>query len=425
MNQRILYPKDLSGPRSYFTDLDPNDPFYDALSVKRKLKLLMLTKEKITIAASSLFTKVGYTLFSQDDGLSKALEAGIIIPALRNVYINSDHFFQERETDCPKSGQKYFRKYVAYVLPWDVKDNSTWFMNTFYKHITNPKSILREHLPINDEEALNTRFQLDKKVTNRENGFLTREDVEDSFSSQQESVQEYVKNYVNLLYRIFGSKAVFCESHFPQSNLTSIGIEKGDSLISDENVFWDIYIEAIISFFNSAIRLTPERLDSMIFEDILKIRETIFDPAFRIEYDNLVKMAKDSIKIEDPEKMFLKEDEITNAAHQLRRKFSDRIEWEISDIRNQEREKSLGVLANVLASITTSSLSSIINILSNCLAIPEITSLLSPSLGSEMKRRIDAVRLFLNSKSEWSNRKRQILLKRYKEFICFGLPNIN
>jgi len=423
MSQKRILPNSLSGPRSFFTDLDPTDSHYDACTVKRKLKLQMMTKDKVTIAASSLFTRMGHDLFARDIGLTKALESGIIVPALRNIYTDSDHFFSERDMDCTHEVRTYFRESVPHVLAWDINDNSTWFMKTFYAHLTDPGSVLRRHLPLDDAESLDTRATLESMVSNREDKFLTREDVENVFSRKESAVQEYVRNYVTLLYRIFGSKAVLCESHFPQSNMTAIGLTSNDGIISDERVFWDVYVEAVVSFFNSALRLTPDRIDSMKFEDVLKIRESVFDRTFRSEYDKLITMAKGNTEIDDPEQVLLQEEEVTEAAHQLRRQFSERIVWEVRDIESEKKEQVLWVLANVLASFTTGGLSSVISVLSNCLSIPEITSLVSPSLAREINRRVDAVRSFLNSKREWSKRKRQGLLKRYKEFVSYGLPS--
>lgn len=87
----------LTGPRSFFTDLDPKDPSYDRETVKLKLKLQFLLKERVVIAASSLFTGVGYELFSGDDGLVEALEEGIVAPAIRNEYTNPADFFERYE----------------------------------------------------------------------------------------------------------------------------------------------------------------------------------------------------------------------------------------------------------------------------------------------------------------------------------------
>ena len=72
----------LKGPRSFFTDLDPKDPHYDQETVKLKLKLQFLLKERVVIAASSLFTHVGYELFSSEEGLVQALEQGLVAPAI-------------------------------------------------------------------------------------------------------------------------------------------------------------------------------------------------------------------------------------------------------------------------------------------------------------------------------------------------------
>ena len=62
----------LMGPRSFFTDLDPKDSKYNQQTVELKLKLQLLTKEKIVIAASSLFTDIGYELFSGEKGFIDA-----------------------------------------------------------------------------------------------------------------------------------------------------------------------------------------------------------------------------------------------------------------------------------------------------------------------------------------------------------------
>ena len=58
-----ILPEALTGPRSYFTDIDPKDPSYDQIDVVRKLKLQLLTKQNIVIAASSLFHDIGFHLF--------------------------------------------------------------------------------------------------------------------------------------------------------------------------------------------------------------------------------------------------------------------------------------------------------------------------------------------------------------------------
>ena len=57
---KSIDPKKLSGPRSFFTDIDPRDPDYQEKEIERKLKLQLLTKDRIVIAASSLFSNISF-----------------------------------------------------------------------------------------------------------------------------------------------------------------------------------------------------------------------------------------------------------------------------------------------------------------------------------------------------------------------------
>lgn len=54
-----LLPDTLSGPRSYFTDIDPNVPESGNIDTIRKLKLQLLTKEKIVVRHHPFFMIFG------------------------------------------------------------------------------------------------------------------------------------------------------------------------------------------------------------------------------------------------------------------------------------------------------------------------------------------------------------------------------
>lgn len=77
-----LSPDTLTGPRSYFTDIDPNIPESGNIDTIRKLKLQLLTKEKIVVAASSLFHDIWFNILKNDRGLIHSLNNGILIPAI-------------------------------------------------------------------------------------------------------------------------------------------------------------------------------------------------------------------------------------------------------------------------------------------------------------------------------------------------------
>jgi len=81
-----IMPDLMTGPRSYFTDIDPLVPESNDINAIRKLKLQLLTKEKIVVAASSLFHDVWYNILKNDEGLIVYLRNGIIIPAIRSSF---------------------------------------------------------------------------------------------------------------------------------------------------------------------------------------------------------------------------------------------------------------------------------------------------------------------------------------------------
>lgn len=414
----------LTGPRSYFTDIDPQDPDYQEILIKRKLKLQFLTKEKIIIAASSLFHDIGYHLFSNDKGLIAALEKGIIMPAIRNQYADPEEFFEQRKANYSLEAKQFFTSHVTHSVPWDLHENSSWFKNTFYSHLMDSHSLLREKISFAESMAKEFIFLLEEEIKKSEGAqkFLQREHIDKIGKNYSSEINLYLNNYANLIYRISGSRVVNSEGHFPQANLTKLGVTRNDNIVSDESIFWDIYVETIISFLNSVLRLTPERLDHLSFEDILKMRKTIFDKEFAREYDSLIKIAKSGVKIGDPEKVILKQEEINAAACNLRINFCKRIQEEINVIETSERENALWQVANVLALISTPTINLIIGSLSALKSIPEITAPLSHPLSDSIHHRFQWIRNYINSKIGWSKQQKKTLLDGYKELLTYGLP---
>lgn len=421
-----IEPCDLQGPRSYFTDLDPNDINYRENTVKLKLKLQLLTKGKIIVAASSLFHDIGYELFSKDSGLTLALEKGLILPAIRNQYSGPVDFFDQRKDLYSNKSKLYFSKHAKFSVPWDLKQNSTWFKTTFYGHLRDDSSVLREKINFSSEMANDFINQIDQEIMNSSNKdkFLQRKYISKVGKLYGEHIHLYLDNYANLIYRISGSRVVNSEGHFPQSNLTKLGVAGSEKILTEENVFWDIYIETVISYLNSVLRLTPERLEQLSVEDILKIREFFFDIKFAEDYDALISLAKSDIEIQDPQKIILKQSEIQNAASKLRETFRERVQEEIKlkDLSNNI-ENSLWQIANVLSLFSMPQIGLIIGSLSGLKSIPEITAPFSKSLTNSINARLDWIRSFINSKIGWSRDEKKTLIEGYKKLLSYGIPD--
>lgn len=420
-----LNAQELIGPRSFFTDLDPNDPSYNREEVLLKLKLQLLTKEKIVIAASSMFTDVGCELFCMEHGLIESLEQGIIVPAIRNEFEDPSDFFQRyKYKHCSINSRNFFIHHVSHSIPWDLKENSSWFQKIFYEHLNDPMSLLRQKISMTESMIQDFKESLESKISSVQGDqkYLRREFIYSTAKRYGEDIFAYMSNYANLVYRISGSRVVNSESHFPQSNLTNLHVNEGDEILSDDSIFWDIYIETVVSYINSVVKLTPERLVNLSVRDILKIRKLLFDSLFSEEYDKLIREAKSRIDIHDPEKIILKQSEINMVASSLRKQFSERVFEELQMKNTASKENALWQLGNALVLISTPLMGLVIGTLSALQSIPEITSLVSEPLSLAMKRRYEWVRNYINCKVGWSREQKQSLLDGYRELLGFGIP---
>ncbi|BBO85763.1 hypothetical protein DSCO28_63290 [Desulfosarcina ovata subsp. sediminis] len=420
LKKKKILPSELFGPRSYFTDLDPNDPNYERSVVERKLKLQLLTKEKIVIAASSLFHNVGLEIVQQNHGLITALEHGIILPAIRNEFDNLNGFF-ERKTNFSKESSKFFEAHVASFISWDLQENTTWFKNSFFNAIKSNNSVLRKYGCISENEAQHLMDILNNKMGNDVSLFLRREDIFEASDQLEPFKQNYLINYANLIYRLSGARVVNSEGHFPQSNLTSLKLISNDKLLSDESLFWDIYIEAVTTYLNQAIYMMPDRLYRLSFNDILIIRKSLFDHDFIMIYDKLLTEVKDSVAIFDPEKLILNMQEINEMAQRLNKEFRERIQNELTKKDTSVRENALFQVANVLSMLNPVT-GLVVGTFSALKAIPEITAVVSNDSADSMKNKIEWMRNFINSKIGWSVSQKRAFINAYKELVTYGLP---
>lgn len=115
-----INPSDLVGARIYFTGFD-NKSYVttnqdEKLKIlKRTLKVLLLTKNKVIFGASHLRSDLAIKIFNESPEI---LEKNIIIPALRN-----DHNGNLENVISEKLNINSISSYVG----WDLLDNTKWF----------------------------------------------------------------------------------------------------------------------------------------------------------------------------------------------------------------------------------------------------------------------------------------------------------
>lgn len=424
MSRKIINisPESLRGPRSFFTDIDPTDQNYDRSDAVRKLKLQLLTKERIIIAASSLFHDIGLEIFNQHPDLIKALEDGIIVPAIRTEFDGVEAFFR-RKVAYKSRNKDFFVHHVAYSVPWDLQENSSWFKEHFFKTLSDPNSVLRKSGGLSENEAASIAEQLNGLINaeNDNNQFLQRSHIQKVAKHYAPRLESFLNNYANLVYRLSGARVVNSEGHFPQSNLTKLEIIENEKVLSDESIFWDIYSETVFSYLGTAIRLTPDRLDNLAFEDILKIRTAFFDIGFSRDYDKLIALVKSKTDIADPDRLILHMHEILHMATALRDTFSHRVKSELSKADTHETENALWQVANALSLLASDTIGIIVGTVSTLISIPEITTQISRGLAKAMQDRLSWMRAFVNTRLGWSDSQKKSFLEAYKTLASYGL----
>jgi hypothetical protein len=406
-----LLPEHLTGPRTYFTDLDPQDEDYDEQDVLRKLKLQLLLKKTVVIAASSLFHDLGYRLFIQHPDLIPALEQGILVPALRDQYATPDVFLKSKREYSPAS-RSFFLAHTRIVVPWSLSEASSWFRRKLLEALQHPDSVLRRGAGITDTEAHDIVLRIEDRIAAepKDSQFLQRTHIHDVASSLDGTKRAFLESYGHLLYRLLGAYAVRSEGHFPQANLTRLHLTEDEAKLADTRIFWDLYVEAVMSALNSVVQLTPDRLDRLTFKDILVIRKQFFKAGFSDEYDKLIAAAKDDTAIADPERLILRMHEINSAATRLRNDFRVRVFSELAVPNSSERETALWQVVNILVLLAGPLLNLVVGMLSAVKALPEITALASPKLAEGISDRQQWVRQFVNSRIGWSDSQRRTFL---------------
>ena len=420
--REVLSPGMLKGPRSFFTDLDPRDKSTCRLSALRSLKLQLLTKKWVVIGASSIFHSEWSEIIRNNEGLIDTLNQGIVIPAIRYDYENIAGFF-EAKSDYSIDDKDFFVDNTSKFMVWDIDFNSSWFADRVFDALNRNNSVLRKSTLLNDDDAFEVKEYLLELLLNEEtNQYLRRDHLLKATNKYGSVLGDSLNEYGNLVYRMSGARTVDSEGHFPQSNITDINISGIDNILSDDSIFWDVYAEAVFSSINSAVKISEKRLDSLSFMDVLVIREKLLSIGFCEGYDSLLKGVKESVDIDDPEKLILHAEEIAEVALNLKSEFTIQLQEDKKWFASKERVGSMWQMANGLSLLGGPITGTLMGMVSTLGALPEITALFSPELSNQISNRITWVEKFINTKVGWSKSHRGAFLSAYKELVTHGLP---
>ena len=141
-------PIDLIGARTYFTGFDnksyiSNNKDEKLKILKRTLKVLLLTKNKIVFGASHLNNDLAMDIMQEAPSI---FEKGFVVPALRNEY-NGD---LNKSLNNNFVDTSLFPSYVG----WDLTDNTTWFTERLFDGFKFKNSLLRNNIQFTSHQNI-------------------------------------------------------------------------------------------------------------------------------------------------------------------------------------------------------------------------------------------------------------------------------
>ncbi|MGE4280360.1 MAG: hypothetical protein AB7G62_12270 [Magnetospirillum sp.] len=419
VNGEALKPNELGGLKTFFTDLDHSDRERDPVLAVRGLKVQLLLKDRVVVGASSMFHQVWLDMFKEHGDLVGLLGDGVLVPALQDKYPSVDAFFDHNPT-YGNEARRLFVENTARFLPWNVDENSGWFRERFRWAISDPRSVLRVQTGIPDAQAEAVGKRLDELVEGDD--FFRRGHAVQAVRDVCPEHETYVSNFVNLVYRISGARVVKAEGHFPQANLVKVGITASDHKVADSSIFWDMFVDAILSNLSSATAMTMERLDRLGFADIAKLRREELFRTFREKFDGILAEAKGRVSADDPEALFFNCMEIDGLAENLRRSFMAEISRELKARAIEDKVPGIWEMASATASYAVGGpFGAVVGLLSTLKAVPEMTTVVNSRLADSIRQRLEMATATVMRMVGLSHRRKTALIRTYQRLLVYGL----
>ena len=283
-----IKPFELKGARTYFTGFDDNsyvtnDDNQNILQLERSLKVLLLTKNKIIFGASHLNSNLSKIIIKKAPIL---FEKGLIVPALRDNY-NGD-------ITKALNNQFYFNKNIfnSYIS-WNLNYNISWYKEKILEGFQQEKSLLRNNLKFTTSKDIKCIINLlsESEYFDRESEIYTKI----IFNIDNRDLNNFYK-YQNLVYNTSGARAVNCESSIDPKNMlfdyTIQDIKNKNIILSDVEIFHRIFIELVLNTLHRKNTMFDAYfIDSLEFDDIVHLRESIDNTNFIDKYNELIKIS--------------------------------------------------------------------------------------------------------------------------------------
>jgi len=257
----------------------------------------------------------------------------------------SELFARKRFPGCDDAVQ-FYSDHVRNTVTWQLDENSGWFRDRFIADLQDGRSVLRRHFGKEHEDAID-----DLLCEIQKESLLGRETIDRVSTGLPLKYRRLLQAYRELLYHVSGARVVNCESALPQENYIDYDLadlQQRRVRLSEEQVLWKLLVELVLDSLQRAV-LPVDVLDSISFEDVMKIRQPLLMSDFQEKYDELIRSVvappgADNLRI-------LSIDELEQIRSELARNFDEVIQKELPKFLKKKAFQQCKQLASVSSSV--------------------------------------------------------------------------
>ena len=359
---RSYLPSDLPAHRSFFTEFDRSGRLVgvpgEAVDVNllRRLKLLLLTKSHVVIAASQLLeSEEAHRLLL---AYPELISSGAIISSMKARHPSIIQFLEEKRDTEGDERPGFLRPTALAVaeiidsegsaVRWKLEDMSDWFRDRLVSDLLDDAGLLHA---VAERQGATIPREAARAIADQEG--LSRSMVDGIFASAGGGRARFlVRTYADFLYYLSGARTTDSLGVLPQENFLDftfselLGRRAG---MSEEEVFFKIFIDTVKA--KTETVFPGEFLDVLSVSNALELREIALQRGFIEGYNSIQEKTKEAIDVRDPERLVLLLRELNELEGQMHASFSLALDQELTSKAREARQRAAGRSLKTLTSL--------------------------------------------------------------------------
>jgi len=328
-----------------------------ARALERKLKLLLLTKAHVVVAASQLLeSPFAHDLLQRNPIL---LESRAIVSSMKLGHASTLEFLDfKRNEVLGDEDNPYHSSDAAEVaqliddvgtsVRWELSGISNWFRDRLAEDLADDQSLLRVALR---REGIIPPPSLAGDI--RDQSALSRGAVDKlAAATGVSALRDILKVYADFVYYLSGARTTQSEGVLPQENLVDFSIGEllgGRSRLSEHEVFFKIFIDMVKA--KTSTVFPTDFLDSISIADAIELRAVAISKSFTDKYNTIQLRTKEAIQIRDPERLVLLLGELDSFETELYQEFGVALDNELPAEMRQRKQRAAGEVLHSVASV--------------------------------------------------------------------------